>query len=103
MEKLKLNNLQRLKEDRDICYNLACAAYGQEFVNELLHEGDEINETGTARIEETRRTLVPLPRQLASTELLRDTARTFHEHASIRDNVSPRGRANEHPDDWYLQ
>lgn len=45
-----------LKADRDTCYILACAAYGQEFVNNLLWEGNDTNDMQMRdAIEDTRK------------------------------------------------
>ena len=87
-----MTNLQRLKEDRDICYTLAAAAYGQEYVNELCHEGDEINDESTRRLEALRSTLKPVEhkRVVEDESSKRAAARTFHTNASIQD-------------EWYMQ
>jgi hypothetical protein len=88
-----ISNLRKLKQDRDTCYALASAAYGQEFVNELLWEGDEIDEESTNRINEMRKTLKPieLPQLVAKESAERETAKSFHRGASITD------------DEWYRQ
>ena len=39
-----MTELTKLKMDRDTCYMFACAAYGQEFINAHLFEGDEESE-----------------------------------------------------------
>lgn len=55
-----MNNLTKLKQDRDVCYILACAAYGQAFVNQLLWEGDDLDDEGTRKFIEDTRASVPL-------------------------------------------
>lgn len=55
-----MTNLRKLKDDRDTCYIMACAAYGQMFVNALMHEGDDLDDELSERIEEVRRTIKPI-------------------------------------------
>lgn len=63
-----MNALTKLKHDRDTCYFLACAAYGQEWVNEQLWEGDTPNERDTRIIQEARQVLQPIPKGVPNVE-----------------------------------
>ena len=56
-----MTELTKLKIDRDICYAYACTAYGQQYINALLFEGDEPTEDFAKTMATIREIVKPIP------------------------------------------